>query len=267
MFAVRLSPSALADSGTSPLGEDLRLRYARPVLEVTIIHATPRFVVIEKPPNFLSVKGKTPEKHDCVEVRVRAMFPQATGPLIVHRLDWETSGLLVLGLDAPAQRDFSMQFEARTVSKTYVALVDGLLPNDAGEIDLPLRVDIDNRPFQIVDFEQGRAARTLYRLLARETDRTRVEFTPITGRTHQLRVHAAFADGSTCWPGHDGDVKSLAQAPPAERKGLNAPIIGDPLYGTGEQNPGQRLCLHATTLEFDDPQTRERLKFRSECPF
>lgn len=235
--------------------------------EVTVIHATPRYAVIEKPPYFLSVRGKAPEKQDCVEVRVRAMFPDATGPLIVHRLDWETSGLLVFGLDAASQRDLSMQFEARTVAKTYTALLHGLLPNDTGEIDLPLRVDIDNRPFQVVDFEHGRAARTLYRVLARETDRTRVEFVPITGRTHQLRVHAAFRDGSNLWPGHDGDVKSLAQAPPAIRQGLAAPILGDPLYGQAVTAPGERLCLHATTLAFDDPQTRERVEFRSACPF
>jgi len=233
------------------------------VPEIRIIQATKRYAVVQKPPNFLSVRGKTPEKQDCVEARVRAMIPGATGPLIVHRLDWETSGLLVLALDALAQRDLSIQFERRTVAKAYEAILEGEVPDEDGEIDLPLRVDLNNRPFQVVDFEQGRPSRTRYRVMSRDDGRTRVEFTPITGRTHQLRVHSAFGDGTKPWPGLDGDVPSLVQPPPAARRGLGCPIVGDALYG--RELP--RLLLHASYLAFDAPETRTRVEYRSPCPF
>ncbi len=202
-----------------------------------------RYVVVDKPAWMLSVPGKGEHKQDCVASRIAAMFPRASGPLIVHRLDMETSGLLVLGLDPEAQRELSRQFEARRVEKTYTALVDGLVERDAGTIDLPLRPDVNRRPIQIVDPRGGREALTHWRVVSRETDRTRIEFRPVTGRTHQLRLHAAT---------------------PRESAGLGHPIIGDALYGGP---PAPRLMLHAGRLSFLDPDSGRRVEFESAVPF
>lgn len=207
-----------------------------------VVFASNRLAVVEKPGGMLSVPGKGAEKADCAVSRVRALFPSADGPMVVHRLDMETSGLMVFGLDAGAQRALSMQFEARAVRKRYVALVEGLLGRERGVIELPIRMDPDNRPIQVVDFIHGKRSETRYRVLAFETDRTRVEFEPITGRTHQLRVHSAHAQG------------------------LNAPILGDVLYGSGEKS-GARLMLHATELSVFDPDTGRELSFTSPTPF
>ena len=211
------------------------------MLCVPIIHAAERFVVINKPSGLLSVPGIGAHKADCAASRVRGMFPRATGPLVVHRLDMETSGLLVFGLDPDAQRDLSLQFEERDTLKRYVALVDGLVDHDIGTIDLPMRLDIDNRPYQIIDHVQGKPAHTRYRVLARETDRTRIEFAPVTGRSHQLRVHAAT---------------------PRAAGGLGHPILGDPLYG--EKSSAERLMLHAAYLSFRIPGEATRVEFH--CP-
>jgi tRNA pseudouridine32 synthase/23S rRNA pseudouridine746 synthase len=151
----------------------------------------------------------------------------------------DTSGLLVLGLDPDAQRDLSMQFERRGVDKAYTALLDGVVTGDSGVIDLPIRLDVDRRPIQIVDRDRGKAAVTHWRVLAREIDRTRVLMEPATGRTHQLRVHAA--------------------------EGLGCPIVGDVLYG--DPSSGPRLMLHAGELSFCEPGTRTRVTFRSPTPF
>lgn len=209
--------------------------------DVSIIARTDLYVVVDKPCGLLSVPGKGPGKTDCVAARVRQMFPRAAGPMIVHRLDMDTSGLIVVALDADTQRSLSMQFEARSVEKSYVALVEGDVPGDSGRIDEPLRTDIANRPCQIIDHVHGRPAITDWRVLARETDRTRVEFMPRTGRTHQLRVHAA------------------------HRRGLGCPILGDRLYGDPDSAP--RLMLHAATLSFVDPAGRRRVEFTSHVPF
>jgi tRNA pseudouridine32 synthase / 23S rRNA pseudouridine746 synthase len=187
----------------------------------------------------LSVPGKGPDKADCVAARIPALFPQASGPMVVHRLDMETSGLMVLGLDEDAQRDLSRQFETRRVEKAYIALLgDGPPLADQGEINLPLRPDLENRPIQIVDSIHGREATTRWRLLATEVDRLRIRFEPLTGRTHQLRVHAAI--------------------------GLGRPIVGDALY-RGE--PAERLMLHAAELSFCEPGSRRRVEFVSTPPF
>jgi tRNA pseudouridine32 synthase / 23S rRNA pseudouridine746 synthase len=207
-------------------------------MELRVVLATERYVVVDKPSGLLSVPGKGEAKQDCVPARVRALYPHATGPLVVHRLDMETSGLIVLGLDADAQRDLSGQFENRQTLKKYAALLRGDVRLDEGEVTLPMRLDVDRRPYQIVDHEQGRAAVTRFRVLAREIDRTRVEFVPVTGRTHQLRVHAAF--------------------------GIGCPIVGDALYGDGE---GGRLMLHASELCFREPGTGRWVESRSPAPF
>lgn len=216
------------------------------------------WLVVDKPPGVLSVPGKGQDKADCVAARVRAMEPGATGPLIVHRLDMDTSGLMVLGLNEATQRALSAQFEARTVSKRYVALVDGVVEQrESGVIELPLRLDPAHRPYQVVDALLGRPAVTAWRVLARETDRTRIEFDPLTGRTHQLRVHAATS---------------------AQAGGLGHAIIGDVLYGTGYRGPGehgalgrpapaQRLMLHASVLEFNDPESARRVRVESPASF
>lgn len=205
-----------------------------------IILDTGRYVVADKPSGLLSVPGKGPEKADCVRARVLAMYPDATGPMTVHRLDQDTSGLIVVALDADAQRAMSQVFEHRKVTKRYVAVVDGELKEHAGLIDLPLRIDWPNRPKHIVA-EDGRASQTRYRVLGVEEGNTRVEFIPITGRGHQLRVHAA------------------------DERGLSAPILGDPLYGDTSKAP--RLLLHAWSLEFADPFTGELVHVRSDPAF
>lgn len=211
--------------------------------DIRIVHADERLVVIDKPHAMLSVPGKGPEKADCAAARVRARFPLASGPLVVHRLDMDTSGLMVFGLDAQAQRDLSLQFERRTVDKRYTALVDGQLREDQGVVTAPIRLDVDNRPVQIHDPERGRPSETRWRVLAREVDRTRVEFTPVTGRTHQLRVHAALPTPL----------------------GMGAPILGDALYG--DPSSADRLMLHASLLRISHPDTGERLELRSDAPF
>jgi tRNA pseudouridine32 synthase / 23S rRNA pseudouridine746 synthase len=210
-------------------------------LTVPIIAQTNRYVVVDKPSGLLSVPGKGPDKADCVASRIRLMFPDALGPVTIHRLDMDTSGLLVVALDPETHRSISMQFEAREVEKTYVALLAGDVKGESGTIDEPLRTDIDNRPYQIIDHTHGRRAITDWRVLARETDRTRVEFIPRTGRTHQLRVHAA------------------------HRRGLNCPILGDRLYG--DETSAPRLMLHAETLSFIDPATNRRIDFAAPVPF
>lgn len=209
-----------------------------------VIFQSARLVVIDKPSGMLSVPGKGPDKQDCAIARVKKLFPHARGPMIVHRLDTDTSGLLAVALDERTQRDLSIQFEERRVEKAYLALVDSTLDHapDSGEISLPLRTDIDNRPYQIVDHTFGKPAQTRYRILARELDRARLRLEPITGRTHQLRVHCAHAEG------------------------LRAPILGDVLYGSASTFP--RLALHAEFLSLFDPDNpARRIEFHAPAPF
>jgi tRNA pseudouridine32 synthase/23S rRNA pseudouridine746 synthase len=206
--------------------------------DIDIVLATDRLVVVDKPPGMLAVPGRGPEKRDCAASRVRARFPSATGPLVVHRLDMETSGLIVFGLDPDAQRNLSIQFEKRVVEKSYTALVEGVVEAESGVINLPIRADIDRRPIQIVDEHLGKPARTAWRVVGREIDRTRLRLEPRTGRTHQLRVHMA--------------------------SGLGRPIIGDSLYG-GARAP--RLMLHASWLSLVDPATGRRLEIERPAPF
>ncbi len=203
--------------------------------KLDVLYFDRKLVVVNKPSGLLSVPGKGPENQDCVVTRVQEMFPECRKYPTVHRLDMDTSGILVLGLTARAQRELSQQFHDREVSKRYVALLDGVLEEEEGRVDLPLRLDVDNRPYQVVDFERGKPATTLWKRIAIENGRTRVEFVPLTGRTHQLRMHAA------------------------EPGGLGIPIVGDRLYGSGT-GPGQ-LKLHATYLRFMHPKTKETMEF------
>jgi tRNA pseudouridine32 synthase / 23S rRNA pseudouridine746 synthase len=211
---------------------------------VRVVAQGRRWVVVEKPHGLLSVPGRGEHKHDSVLVRVQAMFPDATGPMTVHRLDMETSGLLVFALSRPAHAKLSRQFMHRKVGKAYIAILDGEVVGDEGEVDLPLIVDWPNRPRHHVNFETGKPARTLWRVIDRQPGRARVEFRPETGRTHQLRIHAAT---------------------PREQGGIGAPILGDTLYGDPESHP--RMCLHAAHLAFWEPFQGEWLKFDSPPPF
>ncbi|AKF83431.1 ribosomal large subunit pseudouridine synthase A [Myxococcus fulvus 124B02] len=196
-------------------------------------------VVVAKPHGLLSVPGREASLSDSVLTRLKARYPDATGPLLVHRLDLDTSGLLVAALDARTHSALQRQFVHREVHKRYVAWVDGIVTGEQGRIDFPMRVDLDDRPRQIHDPIHGKPAVTEWRVLERRGDRTRVAFFPLTGRTHQLRVHAAHP------------------------LGLGAPIVGDRLYG----RDGERLMLHAESLTLLHPGTSERVTFDCPVPF
>lgn len=202
-----------------------------------VIFADDRLIVADKPSGLLSVPGRGPHKADCLVSRIQLEYPDA---LAVHRLDMETSGLIVLGRGAEMHSVLSRSFRERLVDKCYEAVVEGLVESDSGEIDLPLIVDWPNRPRQMVNFEIGKPSLTRYSVLARDpaTNTTRVALEPVTGRSHQLRVHMM---------------------------SLGHPILGDELYGNPRLAP--RLLLHAKWLVFPDPETGERREFRSEVPF
>jgi len=208
---------------------------------VTIIHQDDDIVVVDKPGGFLSVPGRGPEKIDSVSHRIRNSIAGCIDQPSVHRLDMDTSGLLVLALTTEAHRNLSLQFQERRTDKHYLALLDGKLSKKEGTITLPFRLDVENRPHQIYDEVHGKMGTSHWKNLGLENGFTRIAFHPITGRTHQLRVHAA------------------------HEKGLGIPIVGDPLYGNG-RDPGE-MKLHATELTFDHPTSGKRLTFRSPSPF
>ncbi len=208
---------------------------------LTIIYRDEHVVVVEKPSGLLSVPGRGPDMQDCIVNRLKAVIPDCLEQPSVHRLDMDTSGLLVLALTKEVHRNISIQFQNRTVEKKYYALLDGLVEQESGTIELPFRLDPDNRPYQVYDTVHGKMGTSHWRKVAIEDGKTRIDFKPITGRTHQLRLHAS------------------------HEKGLGVPIIGDRLYGTGTV-PGQ-LKLHAYFLSFDHPTTEKRLSFSSQCPF
>ena len=205
--------------------------------ELEIIFEDEHLVIVNKPAEFLSVPGKTIS--DSVYTRMKEKYPEATGPMIVHRLDMSTSGILVLAKEKKVHMHLQKQFIKRNVQKRYVALLDGLVKEDSGTIDLPLRVDLDDRPRQLVCYEHGKRAVTKWEVVERRNNQTLIYFYPITGRTHQLRVHAAHI------------------------LGLNAPIIGDDLYGSKET----RLHLHAQFLQFTHPVTKEAVKIKVDAEF
>ncbi len=204
---------------------------------INVVYEDDVMLVINKPAEFLSVPGKDIE--DSVYMRMKHHYPDATGSLIVHRLDMSTSGLMLIALTKEAHKTLQRQFIKRTVKKRYIALLNGLISENEGIIDLPLRVDLDDRPRQRVCFEHGKSAQTRWKVIERKNNQTKVFFYPETGRTHQLRVHSAHIDG------------------------LNAPIVGDDLYG----NKASRLHLHAESIEFTHPVTKELMHFRIEPEF
>ena len=212
-----------------------------PLLEIRppdprVVWEDATLAVIDKPCGMLSVKGKSGVRS--VAEWASEKWPDATGPVIVHRLDQSTSGLMVIAKDKETHAALQAQFIHRTVKKLYTALLDGRPEQTEGRISLPLKLDYENRPRQMIAAD-GRSAVTLYKVIEYVDGRTRILFQPLTGRTHQLRVHAAAAAGLGC------------------------PIVGDDIYGRG----GRRLCLHASRLEFDHPTLGRRMKFESEPDF
>ncbi len=206
-----------------------------------ILYQDEDIVVVDKLSGLLSIPGRGPEKIDSVSHRIRQMFPDCLAQPSVHRLDMDTSGLLVLALTAASHRHLSLQFQNRETDKHYLALLDGELAGEEGTITLPFRLDIENRPHQIYDEIHGKIGTTHWKKLGIENGKTRIAFHPITGRTHQLRVHSAHP------------------------KGLGIPIVDDPLYGNGDL-PG-KMKLHACELTFTHPTTGEKMTFTAPVPF
>ncbi|MFC3061783.1 RluA family pseudouridine synthase [Paenirhodobacter populi] len=202
-----------------------------------ILHEDHEILVVDKPAGLLSVPGKGEDRADCLIARLRGPWPTV---LLVHRLDLDTSGVMVFALTPHAQRHLGLQFEHRQTKKQYVARLWGRLEPKEGRVDLPLCVDWPNRPRQHVDFENGRAAQTDWRVMRYEGDTTRVRLTPLTGRSHQLRVHM-------CELGH--------------------PILGDPLYAEGPAGDFPRLMLHAESLRLRHPDGGKHMTFSAPCPF
>lgn len=212
--------------------------YDPPTEPLDILHADHEILIVNKPSGLLSVPGKGEHLADCLIARIQVAFPQA---LLVHRLDRDTSGVMVFALTPHAQRHIGLQFEKRQTKKTYVARVAGRLEPKTGTVDLPLIVDWPNRPKQMVCHETGKPAQTDWRVLKATDIESRVRMFPKTGRSHQLRVHM------------------LA---------LGHPILGDPFYAEGparEDHP--RLMLHSEELRLRHPDGGEGVRFRAKAPF
>jgi tRNA pseudouridine32 synthase/23S rRNA pseudouridine746 synthase len=208
--------------------------------EFSLIHVKHELLVVNKPSGLLSVPGRGEDKQDCLIKRLQTQYPDA---LIVHRLDCDTSGLLVMARGKEMHRRLSILFQNRQVEKRYVAVVEGKLAQDSGQVNLPLIVDWPNRPLHKVDFESGKPSLTDYRVLSYDAAGhcSRIELTPQTGRTHQLRVHM---------------------------QALGHPILGDSLYAdSATKAKSDRLLLHAEYLSFPHPASGERLVFTCAASF
>lgn len=214
-----------------------KLDYRPPQVPLDILHHDHELLLVNKPAGLLSVPGKGDHLSDCLIARVQEAFPEA---LLVHRLDMDTSGVMVFGLTPHAQRHLGLQFEKRQMKKTYVARVWGLVADKTGEVDLPLIVDWPNRPLQMVDHETGKPAQTAWRVVKRGGAETRLRLYPRTGRSHQLRVHM---------------------------REIGHPILGDPLYATGAARDFPRLMLHAESLRLRHPDGGKGLTFSAKAPF
>lgn len=222
------------DVEPNPLAEDLFKD-----TPLKILYEDEWIVAVEKPSGMLSVPGKN--DLDSVQQRLRLMYPDATGPLVVHRLDMATSGILLAAKDKDVHARLQSQFETRSISKEYIAILDGVPSQEFGIIDLPICLNPLDRPRQMVDFENGKPAITEYKVECIKNGRAKVVFKPHTGRTHQLRVHSAHVSGLGC------------------------PISGDELYGNLDSAP--RLCLHASRLVFRHPVSDKEIEIVSTCPF
>lgn len=211
------------------------LKYNPPKGQISIIHKDEEILLIDKPSGLLSVPGKSPEHYDCMEMRVKAAFPET---LLVHRLDMDTSGVMIFAMNKVAQRHLGLQFERRHMEKSYIAIVEGPVAKDEGLVDLPMIVDWPNRPLQKICYDTGKAATTKWRVIRRDADKTRLRLFPETGRSHQLRVHM---------------------------KEIGHPILGDRFYG--DPASAGRLQLHAESLTLFHPQGGGRVRFEADCPF
>ncbi len=211
--------------------------YAPPDVPLDILHDDAQLLVVNKPAGLLSVPGRGEHLSDCLIARLQAVFPEI---LLVHRLDRDTSGVMVFALTAHAQRHLGLQFEKRQAQKTYVARLQGELTPKTGRVELPLIVDWPNRPRQMVCHETGKPALTDWRVLRHESGTTRVRLMPRTGRSHQLRVHML---------------------------SLGHPILGDPLYATGAAADYPRMMLHSEELRIKHPDGGRAMKFRAPAGF
>ncbi|MEP3689361.1 MAG: RluA family pseudouridine synthase [Sulfitobacter dubius] len=211
--------------------------YNPPQDPLVILHEDAEVLLVDKPAGLLSVPGKGEHLADCLIARVQAVFPEA---LLVHRLDRDTSGVMIFAMTPHAQRHLGLQFEKRMTRKTYVARVWGLPEEKSGTVDLPLIVDWPNRPLQKVCHETGKPAQTDWKVIRTDGETSRVRLFPKTGRSHQLRVHM------------------LA---------LGHPILGDPFYATGPARDFPRLMLHSEELRFNHPQGGTSTKVRAKAPF
>jgi tRNA pseudouridine32 synthase / 23S rRNA pseudouridine746 synthase len=212
-------------------------KYTPPDEPLDFLHDDAELVAVNKPAGLLSVPGRGVHLADCLITRVQRVFPHA---LLVHRLDRDTSGVMVFALTPHAQRHLGRQFETRTTRKTYVARLSGLLEPKTGMVNLPLIVDWPNRPRQRVCHDTGKPAQTDWRVLRHESGTTRVRLYPRTGRSHQLRVHM------------------LA---------LGHPILGDPLYASGTAREFSRMMLHSEELRISHPDSGISMKFRAKASF
>ncbi|WP_449418659.1 pseudouridine synthase [Phormidium nigroviride] len=206
-----------------------------------IIYEDEWLIAVNKPSGLLSVPGRYRDRQDSVLSRLRQLLPDGMNIIPVHRLDMETSGIMLLARSLPIYRELSSQFQHKLVKKVYEAVLSGNVLNDCGEITLPLWGDPEERPYQQVDIERGKPSLTRFQVMAREEEYTRVEFIPLTGRTHQIRVHAS------------------------DKRGLGIPILGDRLYGC--QADVSRLHLHARELYFEHPQLGKNINLEVETPF
>ncbi len=204
--------------------------------EIDILFQDEHILLINKPSGLLSLSGKHPANLDSVHYRLVKDFP---GALMVHRLDLGTSGIMVIALNKAVVKQINTQFSQRQVKKTYCAILDGIIENDSGVIDFP--IGKAEFPLQKICYEHGKLASSHYQVIERLNNSTRVIFTPLTGRTHQLRIHS-----------HE----------------MGHPILGCDLYGTEESfNKSERLMLHASTLEFEHPVTGKKIMATCPCPF
>lgn len=205
--------------------------------ELEILYEDAYLVVVNKPAGLLSVPGK--HITDSVQTRIQQIYPKATGPLIVHRLDQDTSGIMVVALSKATHKLLQEQFLDRTIHKTYIAILEKAIEPTSGVIDIPLVLDIDHRPMQMAHHKHGKPAKTIYTVLEKDENRTLIQLNPVTGRSHQLRVHCA------------------------HQSGLHAPILGDNLYGSRSE----RLYLHAAQITFTHPITTAEVKMKTDSPF
>ena len=211
--------------------------YDPPPGDPVILHEDARIIVVDKPSGLLSVPGKLEGRDDCLMARLEVFRP---GALLVHRLDCDTSGVMIFARDKQAQGYLGQEFEKRRAKKAYVARVAGVMEADRGQVDLPLCADWEYRPRQKVDYEHGRPAVTDWEVIAREDGETRVRMYPKTGRSHQLRVHML---------------------------SLGHPILGDPIYAAGAARGYPRLMLHAERLGLHHPTGGGWVEFAAACPF